>query len=251
MTTPAVLAPIAALALGDAGWGDELLAGLWTTVRLALSALAFGLAIGLGVAMLKNARASLARGVGEAYTTVFRGLPELLTLFLVYYGAPRLAAAALALGESVFGLAPSAATPGVSAFWAGVAALALVFGAFSSETFSGAIRGVPDGQREAAAALGFTDAQAFRLVILPQVWRLALPGLSANWMTLLKDTSLVSVIALPDLMRQSYLAALATKQPFFFYLTACLAYLALSGLSALVFARLEARAARGLATAGS
>ena len=95
-----------------------------------------------------------------------------------------------------------------------------------------------------------SQAQAFRLVILPQVWRLALPGLNANWTTLLKDTSLVSVIALPDLMRQSYLAALATKQPFLFYLAACLIYLALAGLSAFAFARLEKRAARGLAEAG-
>lgn len=246
MTVPS---PFSALALGAGGWGDELLSGLWITVRLALAAVAVGLGVGLGVALLKNARSAVPRALGEAYTTVFRGLPELLTLFLVYYGAPRLAGAVLALGETVFGLPPSGATPGVSAFWAGVAALALVFGAFASETFSGAIRGVPEGQREAAEALGLTSGQTFRLVLLPQVWRLALPGLGANWMTLLKDTSLVSVIALPDLMRQSYLAALSTKQPFFFYLAACLIYLALAGLSALAFAKLEARAARGVATA--
>lgn len=242
--------PFAALAFGAGGWGDELMFGAWVTVRLAVAAAAFGLAIGLGVALLKSARTVLARGIGEAYTTVFRGLPELLTLFLVYYGAPRLAAAALAAGERLLGFEPSGATPGIDAFWAGTAALALVFGAFSSETFSGALRGVPEGQREAAEALGLTEGQTLRLVLFPQMWRLALPGLAANWMTLLKDTALVSVIALPDLMRQSYLAALATKQPFFFYSTACLVYLALAGLSGLVFARLEARASRGLATAG-
>ncbi|QZO02492.1 ABC transporter permease subunit [Chenggangzhangella methanolivorans] len=241
---------MAALSFGPGGWGDELLAGVGVTVGLALTSLVIGLAIGLGVAALKNARGAAPRALGEAYTTVFRGLPELLTLFLVYYGAPRLAGAALGLAESLLGLEPSGQTPAVSAFWAGTTALALVFGAYASETFSGAIRGVPDGQREAAEALGFSRAQGFRLVILPQVWRLALPGLSANWLTLLKDTSLVSVIALPDLMRQSYLASLSTKQPFLFYLTACLIYLALAGLSALVVARIEARTSRGLATAG-
>jgi polar amino acid transport system permease protein len=246
--TPA--SPFAALAFGAGGWGDELLAGAWTTITLAVTAALAGLAIGLGVAWAKNAQGWGPRALGEAYTTVFRGLPELLTLFLVYYGAPRLAAAALALGERLFGLEASGATPAVSAFWAGVAALALIFGAFSSETFSGALRGVPKGQTEAAMALGLTRGQTVRLVIVPQMWRLALPGLSANWMTLLKDTALVSVIALPDVMRQSYLAALSTKQPFFFYLVACLIYLALAGLSALVFARLEAKASRGVATAG-
>lgn len=246
--TPA--SPFAALAFGAGGWGDELLSGAWTTICLAVTAAAVGLAIGLGVAWAKNAQGWGPRALGEAYTTVFRGLPELLTLFLVYYGAPRAAAAVLALGEQAFGLEASGATPSVSAFWAGVAALALVFGAFASETFSGALRAVPEGQTEAALALGLTRGQTLRLVILPQMWRLALPGLSANWMTLLKDTALVSVIALPDIMRQSYLAALSTKQPFFFYLVACLIYLALAGLSALVFARLEARASRGLATAG-
>lgn len=251
----AIPPPFAALAFGPAGWGDELLMGAWTTLRLALAALPIGLAVGLAAAFAKNARAKsvgawIARALGEAYTTVFRGLPELLTIFLVYYGAPRLAGAVVALGERLAGLPPSGATPGVDAFWAGVAALALVFGAFSSESFSGAIRGVPEGQREAAEALGLSRGQTMRLVVLPQVWRLALPGLGANWMTLLKDTSLVSVIALPDLMRESYLAALATKQPFLFYSTACLIYLAMSAGSALAILFAERRANRGVAPAG-
>lgn len=243
--------PFSGLAFGPTGWSDELLAGAWVTVRLAATALPFGLAIGLGVALLKQARAFAPRALGEAYTTVFRGLPELLTVFIVFYGAPRLMNSVAAFASETLGLgaAQDFGIDAFDAFAAGAIALALVLGAFSSEVFSGAIRGVPDGQREAAAALGLSDNQEFRLVILPQVWRLALPGLGNNWLTLLKDTSLVSVIALPDLMRQSYLAALSTKQPFLFYSLACLIYLALSVLSGLVLARLERSAARGLATA--
>ncbi|MET0313991.1 MAG: ABC transporter permease subunit [Hansschlegelia sp.] len=238
------------LAFGAAGWGDELASGLLLTVELALATLPLGLAIGLGVALLKDSPSRPARALGEAYTTVFRGLPELLTIFLVYYGAPRVIGAAIAAVEGALGRGPAAENFEIGGFAAGVIALGLVFGAFSSEVLLGAFRGVPEGQREAAAALGLTRGAAFRLVVLPQVWRLALPGLTNTFLVMLKDTSLVSVIALADLMRQANVAALATKQPFLFYLIACLIYLALSGLAAAGARALEARASRGFATAG-
>lgn len=224
---------LALLAFGPDGWGDELAAGLWLTVRLALVTLPFGIVLGLAVALAKDSRSAVARLIGEAYTTVFRGLPELLTVFLVYFGAPRL------LGFDI------------GAFPAGVIALGLVFGAFSSEAFLGALRGVPAGQREAALALGMTPASVFRLVVLPQALRLALPGLTNNWLVLLKDTSLVSAVALTELMRQSNLAALATRKPFLFYGAACALYLAMSWASILVARRLEARAARGAPALGA
>lgn len=238
------------LAFGPAGWGDELASGLLLTVELALATLPLGLAIGLAVALLKDSPSRAARAFGEAYTTVFRGLPELLTIFLVYYGAPRVVAAATAAVGRLFGAEPSGGGFEIGGFAAGVIALGLVFGAFSSEVLLGAFRGVPEGQREAAAALGMTRFAAFRLVALPQAWRLALPGLANNFLVMLKDTSLVSVIALADLMRQANVAALATRQPFLFYLVACLLYLALSGLAAAVAQALETRASRGFAKAG-
>ncbi len=135
-------------------------------------------------------------------------------------------------------------------FVAGVTALGLVLGAFSSEVFYAAIRSVPRGQTEAASALGLAPWQSFRLVVFPQLWRVALPGLSNNWLVLLKDTSLVSVIAITDLMRQTSIAVGVTKQPFFFYLVACLIYLVFSMLSSVVFSRAEARASRGLKRVG-
>ncbi|MFC7051568.1 ABC transporter permease [Hansschlegelia quercus] len=225
------MSPLGPLAWGASGWGDEIAAGLWLTVRLALATLPVGLAIGFGVALMKQSRLRVVSGLGELYTTVFRGLPELLTIFLVYFGAPRL------VGD-------------ISGFAAGLIALALVFGAFSSEVLLGAMRGVPDGQREAAEALGFSTGAAFRHVMLPQVWRLALPGLTNNWLVMLKDTSLVSVVALTELMRASDVAARATREPFLFYLVACLLYLALSIVSSFIAAWLERRAGRGIPTAG-
>lgn len=239
MTT--LLAP---LSFGPAGWGDELALGAWLTIRLALTALPIGLLLGLSIALMRDAKRLAPRLVGEAYATVFRGLPELLTIFIVYFGAPRLATHLVALAENALGLPPSGYVAQIDGFAAGALALALVFAAFSSEVFLGAIRGVAAGQREAAAALGMSRWQSFRLIELPQVWRLALPGLGNNWMVLLKDTSLVSVIALPDLMRQANLGTLATKQPFLFYLAASLIYLALSAISARALDRLEANVAQ-------
>lgn len=226
------MSALAALSWGADGWGDEIAAGLWLTIRLALATLPLGLAIGLGVALMKQSRLRFVAALGEFYTTVFRGLPELLTIFLVYFGAPRL------VGD-------------ISGFAAGMIALALVFGAFSSEVLLGAMRSVPAGQREAAESLGMSKAETYRLVLLPQVWRLALPGLTNTWLVMLKDTSLVSVVALTELMRASDIAARATREPFLFYLVACLLYLLLSIGSSLVAARLERRAARGIAAARS
>jgi polar amino acid transport system permease protein len=133
----------------------------------------------------------------------------------------------------------------ISGFAAGLVALGVVFGAFSSEVFLGAIRAVPKGQVEAGRSLGLSSTQAFALITLPQLWRLALPGLGNLWLVLIKDTSLVSVIALNDLLRQTQVAVGVTKEPFFFYLIACLIYLVFTLISSAGINRLDARANRG------
>lgn len=231
------------LSFGPNGWGDEIAQGALLTIELALVTLPVGIAIGLAVALAKDSRSGLLRGVGDLYTTVFRGLPELLTLFIVYYGGQMLL-------TRMAGYMVEGASIEVNQFVAGVVALGLVLGAFSSEVLLAAIRSVPRGQKEAAAALGLTRWHTFRLVVFPQLWRVALPGLSNNWMVLLKDTSLVSVIAITDLMRQTSIAVGVTKQPFFFYFVACLIYLLFSGLSSIVFTALENRASRGFKRVG-
>jgi polar amino acid transport system permease protein len=129
-------------------------------------------------------------------------------------------------------------------------ALGMVLAAFSSEVWVGALNAIQKGQREAAAALGLSKAQAFRLVVLPQLFRVALPGLGNNWMVLLKETSLVSVITLPDIMFITTRANVVTKEPFLFFGAAMAIYLVFSLISAWGVGRLEARSNRGFAAFG-
>ena len=239
----------ALLSYGPEGWGDEIAAGAWLTLRLALATLPFGLALGFLVALARNTSARtpafiLLRAAANAYTTVFRGLPELLTLFIIYYGGQILL-------QSLADLVVEGAYVEVSSFLAGMVALGLVFSAFASEVFLGALRAVSVGQIEAARALGLNRWLTLRFVVVPQLWRYALPGLGNLWLVLLKDTSLVSVIALPDLLRQTNVAVGVTKEPFFFYLVACLIYLLMSIASSVVLQALEARAYRGERRAGA
>ncbi len=225
------------LSFGPEGWGDELAQGAWLTVRLALATLPLGLVVGFLIALAKASNEKSLRGAANIYTTIFRGVPELLTLFIVYYGGQILL-------QMVIGLFTDTYVE-VSGFAAGLIALGLVFSAFASEVFLSAFRGIPDGQREAAAALGLSRYAAMRHVILPQVIRLALPGLSNLWLIQLKQTALVSVIALEDLLRKTSIAVGSTKEPFLFYTVACVLYLIMSLLSSVVLDWIERWSKRG------
>jgi polar amino acid transport system permease protein len=226
------------LAWGAEGWGDQLAQGTWLTIRLALATLPFGLVLGFLVALARNAPTSLVlRPLGDAFTTVFRGLPELLTLFIVYYGGQM-------LFQRVAGLFTDTYVE-LSGFVAGMIALGFVFAAFASEVFLGALRAIPRGQHEAAKALGLSRFNALRFIIFPQLWRYALPGIANLWLVLLKDTALVSVIALNDLLRMTNVVVGATREPFFFYFVACMIYLTLSLVSSLGIIGVERWAARG------
>jgi polar amino acid transport system permease protein len=225
------------LQFGPDGWGDEILAGAGLTLRLALTTLPFGLVLGFLVALARNSDRRWLVTLGNTFTTVFRGLPELLTLFIVYYGGQTLL-------QSIVNLVSETYVE-VSSFVAGFIALGLVFAAYSSEVFLGAFHGIGRGQYEGAHALGLRPFSTMRLVILPQLLRLALPGLANLWMVLLKDTSLVSVIALNDLLRQTSVAVGATKEPFFFYAVACLIYLIMSIVSSIGIFAIERWSERG------
>lgn len=230
---------ISLLAWGPDGWGDEIAAGTFITVSLALATLPFGLLLGFLVALAKNSGGPVVKAIGNGYTTVFRGLPELLTLLLIYYGGQRL------LQEVQAMIVEDPEPIEVNAFVAGMIALGVVFSAYSSEVFLGAFKGITTGQVEAARALGLSRFLTLRLIVLPQLWRFALPGLANLWLVLLKETSLVSVIALPDLLRSTAVAVGVTKQPFFFYVVACLIYLVLAIISSIGIGRIEAWANRG------
>ncbi|QEL22813.1 ABC transporter permease subunit [Bosea sp. F3-2] len=238
-----MLDKFALLGFGPEGWGWALLQGAAVTISIALATLPFGLALGLLVALGKRSDNALLRGLSTLYTTIFRGVPELLTLYIIYFGIQ------IVLQQlwQKFGLPGSFSMP---PFVAGMVALGVVLSAFSSEVWVGALNSIQKGQREAAAALGLSKAQAFRLVVLPQLIRVALPGLGNNWMVLLKETSLVSVITLPDIMFITTRANVVTKEPFLFFGAAMLIYLFFSLVSARTIDGLERRANRGFAAFG-
>jgi polar amino acid transport system permease protein len=226
------------LSWGDNGWGDELVEGALITISLALATLPFGLALGLLIALLKRSGSVIARGFATAYTTVFRGVPELLTLYIIAFGLP------VAL-RNLFTALELDWTFDLPSFVAAMIALGLVVAAFSAEVWIGALNSITKGQREGAAALGLSKKQAFRLVVFPQLFRVALPGIGNNWMVLLKDTSLASVVALPEVMFWANRANVVTKEPFIFFTAACLIYLVFSLISERGLAAAEARYGRG------
>jgi polar amino acid transport system permease protein len=225
------------LGFGETGWGDDILAGVLVTITLALATLPIGLVVGFLMALAKQSSDKALRISADIYTTIFRGLPELLTLFLVYYGAPPAINAAL----SAVGLPTLAIPP----FVAGMLALGFVFSAFASEVFLSAFRAIPLGQTEGAMALGLSRWRIMLLVIVPQLIRIALPGLANLWMNLLKDTALVSVVGLADTLRQADVAARVTRQPFLFFGVACGIYLVLTMISSLVIGRIDRWTQRG------
>jgi polar amino acid transport system permease protein len=212
------------LSWGPEGWLDDIAYGVFVTVSLALATLPLGLAIGFLVALAKQSTEPSLRLAGNIYTTIFRGLPELLTLFLVYFGAQ--------LGlQTLIQLVSPGATVNVSAFVSGMIALGVVFSSYASEVFLSAFRAIPRGQYEGGYAVGLTSWQTMRLVVLPQLIRIALPGLANLWLILLKDTALVSAVGLSDILRQTSIAARVTHHAFLFFGFAMLVYLALSIIS--------------------
>ena len=220
------------IGFGPEGWGDEILLGVGVTVSLALATLPFGLLVGFVVALGKQSEEPSLRLASNIYTTIFRGLPELLTLFLVYFGVQIGAQQLLALFGYTGGVT-------ITSFVAGMIALGVVFSSYASEVFLSAFRAIPRGQYEGGYAIGLSYGKTMRLVILPQLVRIALPGLSNLWLILVKDTALVSVVGLSDILRQTSIAARVSKEAFLFFGLACLIYLALAIISSFGIARIE------------
>lgn len=225
------------IGFGPTGWGLPILAGVAVTVTLTLATLPLGLAAGFMLALAKQSPDRSLRLSADIYTTIFRGLPELLTLFLVYFGAQRV----LNVASDAVGL-PNL---DISPFLSGMIALGFVFSAFASEVFLSAFRAIPGGQREGAMAVGLSRFHMMRLVILPQLIRIALPGLGNLYMNLLKDTSLVSVVGLADTIRQTGIAARVTREQFLFFGVAILIYLVLTVVSSIAIGALDKRTNRG------
>jgi len=227
------------LSFGPNGWGGQLLMGTAMTVAVAVSAFAFGILVGSLGASAKLSHSLILNGLADVYTTVVRGIPELLVIYLLFFGGNGV----VTYLASVFGYGGRVE---LNAFTVGVVAVGLISGAYSTEVIRGAVRAVPFGQIEAARACGMGRWLILRRVLVPQTMRFALPGLGNIWQLTLKDTALVSVTALAELMRVTHLAAGATREPFLFYSAAAVLYLALTTVSTALFDRAEQIANRGV-----
>lgn len=225
------------------GWGPTIAQGAWTTVEVALVSSVFGIALGLLGAAACLSRFKAVRWLAEAYITTIRGIPQLLLILMVYFGSTVVLSRLLAL------VRPDAGMVEIPPYPAGVFALALIFGGYASEVFRGALTAIPRGQVEAGMAVGMSTLQIFFVIQCPQMLRLALPGLGNIWISTLKDTSLISIVGLSELMKASELATSDTRRALFFYLSAGAIYLTLTVLSSLVLHQLERRGARGERTA--
>ena len=226
------------LAFGKTGWGDELFYATLMTLAVSITAMFIGFFFALIFTPLKLSKHKSLNLIGNFYTTVIRGVPELLVIYLFFFGG----SGAIMFVASMFGYNEYIE---INAFLTGSFAIGIISGAYSTEVFRGALQSIDRGQYEASKVLGIKKNIQFLKVIMPQMLRLAIPNLSNVWQITLKDTSLISVTGLVEIMRQSYIAAGSTRDPLFFYSFAAVLYLLLTFLSMKLINRLEMKYSRG------
>ena len=226
------------LAFGDTGWGDELFRATLMTIAVSITAMLIGFSFAAIFTPLKLSKFKSLNLIANIYTTVIRGVPELLVIYLFFFGG----SGAIMFVASMFGYNDYIE---INAFVTGSFAIGIISGAYSTEVFRGAIQSIDKGQFEAAKVLGFSKFKQFYKIVLPQMLRLAIPNLSNVWQITLKDTSLISVTGLVEIMRQSYIAAGSTRDPLFFYSFAAVLYLLLTFISMKLINRLEVKYSRG------
>ncbi|MFK3970323.1 ABC transporter permease [Pseudomonas sp. NPDC087358] len=219
------------------GFGPLLLQGTWMTVKLSVMSLLLAIVLGLLGASAKLSKAAIVRVPAQVYTTLIRGVPDLVLMLLIFYSLQTwLTSLTEALDWDYIEIDP---------FAAGVITLGFIYGAYFTETFRGAILAVPRGQVEAATAYGMSRSQRFRFVVFPQMMRFALPGIGNNWQVVLKATALVSIIGLADLVKASQDAGKSTYQLFYFLVLAALIYLVITSVSNFALRWAERRYAAG------
>ncbi len=230
---------LAIFGFGPGGWGLALLQGAAMTLLVSACGLIIGGALGGLVAWGRLSGSRLGAVVGQAYAALFRGLPELLVVYLVYFGTSTLLTeTAHAVGYEGF--------VGVPSFAAGALAVGVISGAYQAEVFRASYLAIARGELEAAVSVGMSRTLMFRRIIAPQVLRFALPGLGNLWQVALKDSSLISVTGLTELMRVSQVGAGSTHRPFAFYLGGAALYLVMTVVTTRFFDVAEARATRGM-----
>jgi His/Glu/Gln/Arg/opine family amino acid ABC transporter permease subunit len=226
------------LSFDDTGYGDELLIGASITVKLAVFSFIIAFFLGLVLSSLALSRNVISWWLWNALASVMMGVPSILVVFFIYYNSSLIL-------EQIFGTSPE-----ITPFIAGVTGLAIVYSVYVGEAIRGAVINTDRGQFDAAKALGLRRWMMWFYIILPQVFRLALPGLTNIWMVVLKDTALVSMVGLSDLVRVADVAAAVTKQPFIFYLFVGFAYIIFSSATMLIARQIEKRVNRGQQLAG-
>ena len=244
------------------GYGPQILAGTWETIKLAVLSVTVSVVLGLVAASCKVFPTSrVLRSIATLYTTIIRGIPDLVLLMLVFFTLQEFIntitdhlteLSELMLDSSLTWLHPAASWVDIgyvdlSAFTTGVITLGFIYGAYFAETFRGAFLAVPAGQLEAAKAYGMKPWSSFRRVLFPQMLRHALPGLGNNWQVLLKATALVSLVGLNDMVKVAQNAGAVTHHPFTFMVTVGVIYLALTTLSNGVLYALHRRYGVGVA----
>lgn len=236
------MASLELLGFGQNGWGALLLVATLMTLAVTATALLIGAVLGTVVATAKLSGNMLLVGLGNVYTTVFRGVPELLIIYLIYFGgSSAVTAVGQWLGYEGF--------LGLPSFAAGALAVGIISGSYQAEVYRGAYLAIAKGELEAASAIGMNRALRLRRVVMPQVLRYAIPGLGNVWQLTLKDSALISVTGLAELMRTSQVAAGSTRQYFLFYIVGGVLYLLLTSFSDRVFNRAERRANRSMPAA--
>lgn len=227
------------MGFGPDGWGRDMLAAAGMTIGVSIVGFVDGVLFGCCGAAAKLSRFGSLRWTAEVYTTVFRGVPDLLVIYLFYFGSSSLITSV----ASMFGAQGFVGAP---AFLTGALAIGVVSGAYQTQVFIGAVEALPRGEIEAARAYGMSSFLLFRRVVLPQAIRFAIPGVANVWQLVLKESALISVVGLIELMRQAQIGAGSTRQPFSFFLTAAALYLLITFVSGIGFQALEKRAMRGV-----
>ncbi|URZ04916.1 amino acid ABC transporter permease [Clostridium felsineum] len=197
-----------------------LLQGTIVTIQLTFMAIIFGCLIALLVAILKVSSNKILNAIGGFYTWIFRGTPLLLQLYVFYYGLPAL-------------------NIDITATQAAILGLSLNSGAYIAEIIRGGIIAIDKGQFEAAKALGFTYGQTMRKIILPQAVRVIIPPMGNEFIALIKDTSLVSVITMEELLRKAQLLVSASGDAVTPYVMTGVFYLILTTVFTFLFSRVE------------
>lgn len=220
------------------GYLPAILGGLVLTLQVSAASLAIACVFGLLGATAKLSGSRAARWSADIYTTLIRGLPELVLMLLIFYGGQMVVnSMAEKYGWGYIDIPP---------FLAGTLTIGFIFGAYLTETFRGAILAVPRGQSEAGMAYALTQRQVLFRIVLPQMIRHAIPGFANNWLIMLKASALVSLIGLNDMVNRAGLAAASTREPFTFYMAVAVIYLILTSVSIFLLSRLEARFSLGV-----